>query len=192
MTLEEITEHIKADARNQSYTERGIPPIFQINARARVLLIGQAPGSRVEESRIPFNDQSGAALMDWLGMTPEMFYSERVAIMPMDFYYPGKGKSGDLPPRRFICSEYHAQLRALMPEVKLTVLIGSYAVGHYLHGSKKRNLTETVRAYAEYLPTYFPIVHPSPLNFRWQKKNPWFLEEVVPVLRSEADHALGM
>lgn len=190
MTIEEIKAAIMADARNAAYTDRGIGPVFQISPQARVLLIGQAPGRKVEETGIPFNDASGATLMDWLGVSREIFYSPSIAIMPMDFYYPGKGKSGDLPPRRFMAQEYHPALRALMPDVRLTVLIGSYAVNAYLHETKKRTLTETVQAYEDYLPDIFPIVHPSPLNFRWQKKNPWFLTEVVPALRQCAAQAL--
>jgi len=101
----------------------------------------------------------------------------------MDFYYPGKGKSGDLPPRKFIAQEYHPKILRLMPDVRLTILIGKYAMDYYLRDRKKKNLTETVAAYQEYLPEYFPIVHPSPLNFRWQAKNPWFAEQVVPQLQ---------
>ena len=110
--------------------------------------------------------------------------------MPMDFYYPGKGKTGDLPPRKFIAREYHEKLLQTMPDVQLTILVGRYAVDYYLKGRKERNLTETIRNYAAYLPEYFPIVHPSPLNFRWQGKNPWFQEEVIPVLRQQVAAAL--
>ena len=101
MNLDEITSQIMADERNRSYTERGIPPIFQIHEKAKILLIGQAPGKKVEQSLIPFHDQSGNTLMQWMGIDPETFYSDQIAIMPMDFYYPGKGKTGDLPPRAF-------------------------------------------------------------------------------------------
>lgn len=184
MTLDEVITALKGDERNQSYTDRGVGPVFQIHEQARLLLIGQAPGAKVDATGIPFHDKSGETLMDWLGMTPAAFYSEAVAILPMDFYYPGKGKTGDLPPRKFIADEYHKTLRALMPHVEMTVLIGKYAVDYYLKGRTAKNLTETVRNYASYGPEFFPIVHPSPLNFRWQAKNPWFLEEVVPVLKA--------
>ncbi len=189
--IEEITEELKSDERNRSYTERGIPPIFQINKEAKVLIIGQAPGKKVEESGIPFHDKSGERLMDWMGIDPETFYSEQIAIMPMDFYYPGKAKTGDLPPRSFIAREYHKQIREAMPEVSLTLLSGSYSVHYYLKGREKKNLTETVKAFQEYLPDYFPIVHPSPLNNIWLKKNPWFEEEVVPELRERVRAALN-
>ncbi len=189
-SLQEIIKQLENDERNSAYTERGIPPIFQINADAKILLIGQAPGKKVEESKIPFHDQSGKTLMDWLGMTPDVFYSKNVGIMPMDFYYPGKGKTGDLPPRKFIAQEYHSIVRELMPDISLTVLIGRYAVDYYLKDQKKRNLTETVRTYEDYIPEFFPIVHPSPLNIRWQKKNPWFMQDVVPALQHEVRRAL--
>ena len=184
MTLDQIIEKLKQDQRNKAYTEKGIPPIFQISEQARLLIIGQAPGKKVEESRIPFQDKSGEKLISWLGINREVFYSPAVAIMPMDFYYPGKGKSGDLPPRPFIAEEYHPALLKQMPAVKLTILIGQYAVKHYLKDKAQRNLTETVRCYQDYLPEYFPIVHPSPLNFRWQAKNQWFEAEVVPRLQA--------
>ena len=181
--FDKIIKKLKEDSRNKSYTERGIPPIFHVSPKAQILIIGQAPGKKVEESLIPFNDKSGEKLVQWMGIDRDTFYSEKIAILPMDFYYPGKGKTGDLPPRSFIAKEYHKDILDLMPDIKLTILIGSYSMKYYLGKSMKENLTETVRSYKEYLPKYFPIVHPSPLNFRWQKANPWFEGEVVPVLR---------
>lgn len=181
--FDKIIKRLKEDSRNKSYTERGIPPIFQVSPKAQILIIGQAPGKKVEESLIPFNDKSGEKLVQWMGIDRDTFYSEKIAILPMDFYYPGKGKTGDLPPRSFIAKEYHKDILDLMPDIKLTILIGSYSMKYYLGKGMKENLTETVRSYKEYLPKYFPIVHPSPLNFRWQKANPWFEGEIVPVLR---------
>ena len=181
--FDKIIKKLKEDSRNKSYTDRGIPPIFQVSPKAQILIIGQAPGKKVEESLIPFNDKSGEKLVQWMGIDRDTFYSEKIAILPMDFYYPGKGKTGDLPPRSFIAKEYHKDILDLMPDLKLTILIGSYSMKYYLGKGMKENLTETVRSYKEYLPKYFPIVHPSPLNFRWQKANPWFEGEVVPVLR---------
>lgn len=191
MSISSIVEKIKSDERNAEYTERGIPPIFQLNEGAKILIIGQAPGRKVEESQIPFDDKSGEKLIAWMGIDRETFYSDKIAILPMDFYYPGKGKTGDLPPRKFIAEEYHRDLLAELGNVQMTILIGKYAMDYYLKGDMKRNLTETVRCFAEYLPNYFPIVHPSPLNFRWQAKNPWFMEEVVPVLERRVADILG-
>ena len=189
--FDKIIKRLKEDSRNKSYTERGIPPIFQVSPKAQILIIGQAPGKKVEESLIPFNDKSGEKLVQWMGVDRDTFYSEKIAILPMDFYYPGKGKTGDLPPRSFIAKEYHKDILDLMPDIKLTILIGSYSMKYYLGKSMKENLTETVRSYKEYLPKYFPIVHPSPLNFRWQKANPWFEGEVVPVLRDMVEKILA-
>ena len=189
--FDKIIKKLKEDSRNKSYTDRGIPPIFQVSPKAQILIIGQAPGKKVEESLIPFNDKSGEKLVQWMGIDRDTFYSEKIAILPMDFYYPGKGKTGDLPPRSFIAKEYHKDILDLMPDIKLTILIGSYSMKYYLCKSMKENLTETVRSYKEYLPKYFPIVHPSPLNFRWQKANPWFEGEVVPVLRDMVEKILA-
>ena len=191
MSISKIVEELKADERNAEYTRRGIPPIFQLNKDAKILIIGQAPGRKVEESQIPFDDKSGEKLISWMGIDRKTFYSDKIAILPMDFYYPGKGKTGDLPPRKFIAEEYHREFLDELTNVEMTLLIGKYSMDYYLKGKMKRNLTETVRSYEEYLPKYFPIVHPSPLNFRWQAKNPWFMEEVVPVLADRVAKILG-
>ena len=191
MSISKIVEELKADERNAEYTRRGIPPIFQLNKDAKILIIGQAPGRKVEESKIPFDDKSGEKLISWMGIDRKTFYSDKIAILPMDFYYPGKGKTGDLPPRKFIAEEYHREILDELTNVEMTLLIGKYSMDYYLKGEMKRNLTETVRSYEEYLPKYFPIVHPSPLNFRWQAKNPWFTEEVVPVLAERVAKILG-
>ncbi len=189
-TIDEIKQELMTDPRNQDYTQRDMPPIFQADPQAKILIIGQAPGKKVEESLIPFHDKSGEKLMAWMGIDANTFYSKDIAIVPMDFYYPGKAKTGDKPPRKFIAQEYHASLLACMPQIQLTILIGNYAMKYYLGKEMEKNGTETVRNYQNYLPTYFPIVHPSPLNFRWQKKNPWFEEEVVPVLKDRVAHIL--
>lgn len=188
--FDEITEKLRQDPKNASFTSRGVGPIYQLSDKAEILIIGQAPGRKVEESGVPFADKSGEKLREWMSVSEEEFYSEKIAVLPMDFYYPGKGKTGDLPPRKFIAEEYHPEISKLMPNIKLTILIGQYAMKHYLGSKTQKNLTETVRAFQDYLPEYFPIVHPSPLNFRWQAKNPWFEEEVVPVLRERVREIL--
>lgn len=191
MNAKEIIEKLKNDPRNMEYTERNISPVMQIDPKAKILIIGQAPGRKVEQSGIPFDDKSGEKLMSWMGIGEKEFHSPDIAIMPMDFYYPGKGKSGDLPPRKFIAEEYHRDILDLMPDIRMTILIGNYSMKYYLKKRMKKNLTETVRAFKEYLPEYFPIVHPSPLNFRWQAKNPWFEEKVVPELARRVSEILG-
>lgn len=183
MSIQDIINKIKQDKRNIEYKKRNIPPILQVSKSAKILIIGQAPGKKVEETLIPFNDKSGETLISWMGIDKDIFYSNKIAILPMDFYYPGKGKTGDLPPRKFIAEEYHKPILDELDNIELTILVGKYSMDYYLKGRKKKNLTETVRCFDEYLPEYFPIVHPSPLNFRWQAKNPWFLKEVVPVLK---------
>lgn len=190
MSLNDIISQIENDSRNYEYTKRNIPPILQVNSKAKVLIIGQAPGKKVEESLIPFNDKSGDTLISWMGIDRDTFYSDKIAILPMDFYYPGKGKTGDLPPRKFIANEYHESILNELKNIELTILIGKYSMDYYLKGQMKKNLTETVRCFDEYLPRYFPIVHPSPLNFRWQAKNPWFIENVVPVLQKTVTNIL--
>jgi len=183
MSIQDIINKIKQDERNIEYTKRNIPPILQVSKSAKILIIGQAPGKKVEETLIPFNDKSGETLISWMGIDKDIFYSNKIAILPMDFYYPGKAKTGDLPPRKFIAEEYHRPILDELDNIELTILVGKYSTDYYLKGRKKKNLTETVRCFDEYLPKYFPIVHPSPLNFRWQAKNPWFLKDVVPVLK---------
>ncbi len=191
MTVEKLIKELENDERNIAYTSRGIPPVFQISEKAKILIVGQAPGKKVEETLIPFNDKSGEKLIDWMGIDKETFYSEQIAIVPMDFYYPGKGKTGDLPPRKFIAQDYHEKILQMMPDIRMTILIGNYSMKYYLKDRMKSNLTETVRSFREFGPEYFPIVHPSPLNFRWQKNNPWFEAEVVPELRGRVAECLA-
>jgi uracil-DNA glycosylase len=165
VTIDEIRRAIDSDPANFAWSQRGIGPLFVAHPASRIAIIGQAPGSRAEASGIPWDDASGAKLMAWLGVTEDEFRDpERFAILPMDFYYPGKGASGDLPPRKDFAPRWHPLIVGQLPSLRLTVLIGKYAQDHYLAGRGKSNLTETVRAYGEYLPDVFPVVHPSPLN----------------------------
>ncbi|MDR9858374.1 uracil-DNA glycosylase family protein [Treponema socranskii] len=163
---------------------RGLSPVYTASAKSRIVLVGQAPGRIAQETRKPWNDASGRLLRKWLGVTDEQFYNpDLFAIMPMDFYYPGKGAHGDLPPRKEFAPTWHPKLLALMPDVRLTILVGAYAQKYYLGMRAERNLTETVKNFNNYLPEYFPLVHPSPLNFGWRKHNPWFEKEVIPLLQ---------
>ena len=183
MHLKDIVMKLKNDPRNKQYTDRGIGPIFQFNKNSKILIIGQAPGKKVEESGILFNDKSGENLVDWMGISMETLHGKDFSIIPMDFYFPGKGKSGDKAPRKFIAKEYHPILLQELEDVKLTILIGSYAQKFYLKDEFKKNLTETVKNFNDYLPTYFPIVHPSPLNNRWMAKNAFFKDKTLPELK---------
>jgi len=167
-------------------------PVVRAAAGARLLIIGQAPGRRVHETGIPWNDPSGDQLRAWLQLTREQFYdTSRVAIVPMGFCYPGKGASGDLPPRRECAPLWHARLLAAMPAIRLTLLVGRYAQAYYLRGEARSTLADTVAAYADYLPRYFPLPHPSPRNRHWLRSNPWFEAEVVPQLRQQVAVALA-
>lgn len=182
--FEQLKKDIMLDVDNKVYSDKGIEPLFSAPRTAKILIIGQAPGIKAQESRMFFNDKSGVKLREWMGIDNELFYnSGLIGVVPMDFYYPGKGKSGDLPPRKNFAHKWHPRVLELMPDIKLIILVGKYALDYYLKNKKEKNLTGTVKNYKKYLPKYFPIVHPSPLNFRWQAKNPWFLEEVVPVLK---------
>lgn len=179
-----ITQQIIADKDNLNYTKAGLKPVFSINLAAKIVIIGQAPGFKAQQTGIVFGDKSGDILRNWLGVDKNTFYNnELFSFMPMDFYFPGKGKTGDLPPRKNFAEKWHPLILEKMKDVKLIILIGTYANKYYLKDKFKDNLTATVKAYNEYLPKYFPLVHPSPLNFRWQHKNPWFNEEIIPKLK---------
>jgi len=190
-----LAEQIRRDPENKEYTEQGWEPVYSASPRARIVVIGQAPGRAAQESRIPWNDPSGEKLREWMGVTDEQFYNpELISLLPMDFYYPGKGAHGDNPPRKDFAQKWHPQLLDLMPDVQLILLVGAYSQKYYLNGKRgpkaERNLTETVRAWESYLPKFLPLVHPSPLNFRWQAKNPWFEQEIIPALQKRVAEIL--
>ena len=159
-------------------------PVLRASPSASLLIVGQAPGRRVHATGIPWNDPSGDLLREWLRLTRDAFYDERrIAIIPVGFCYPGSGESGDLPPRPECAPHWHPRLRAQLPGIRLTLLVGSYAQAYYLGERRKKTLAETVRARGEYLPEFFPLPHPSPRNRRWMKNNAWFDRDVVPQLR---------
>lgn len=185
MTIfDKIKEDIIADPMNDMYTRKGIAPLFNASYEARIAIVGQAPGRKAEETQLFWNDLSGDRLREWMGISRERFYStDRIAQLPMDFYYPGKAKTGDLPPRKEFAKVWHPRLLEEMPNIETILLIGSYAQKFYLDKRCKKNLTETVKSFQEYLPEYLPLVHPSPLNQGWFKKNMWFDHDVLPILR---------
>lgn len=168
-------------------------PIFTIDAAARILIIGQAPGRRVHASGVPWDDASGNNLRAWLGISREDFYRpELVALLPMGFCYPGSAKSGsgDAPPRPECAPLWHQRALAAMPHVRLTLLVGNYAQKYHLNANAGATLTETVRNFRSYLPRYFPLPHPSPRNNIWQRKNSWFASEVLPALQKQVARIL--
>ena len=174
----------------EEFLPLGPRPIVQLDPQATILIAGQAPGRRVHESGVPFDDPSGDRLRDWLGLSRDDFYdTAKVAILPMGFCYPGTGKSGDLPPRPECEQAWRRKLLAQLPRIRLTLVIGQYAHKWHLPQTRK-NLTETVRAWQDYAPSVFPLPHPSPRNNRWLKKNPWFAESLLPSLREAVEEAI--
>ncbi len=169
----------------------GVRPIIQAAKNASLLIVGQAPGAKVHASGVPWDDASGERLREWLNISKEDFYDDDlVAIMPMGFCYPGRGKSGDLPPRSECAPTWHDLVLAQMPNIQLTVLIGQYAQQYYLTG-KYSNLTETVASWRDHLPHYFVVPHPSPRNRFWLNRNPWFEKDVIPSLRQRVSKVLN-
>ncbi|AMV63088.1 Hypothetical protein ADU72_1088 [Pediococcus damnosus] len=185
-TAAEIFKAIQADPQNAQYTNQGIQPLYFVEPSAEIMIISQAPSRKAQQSMVFWNDPSGDRLRTWMGLSKDEFYhSGKIAVMPLDFYYPGKGAHGDLPPRKGFAEKWHAPVLELMPHIKLTLLIGQYAQKYYLQKNRQPTLTETVRHYADYQPAYFPLVHPSPLNYGWMHKNAWFNTDIVPILQQE-------
>ncbi len=167
------------------FLENGVNPVFAYSPKSKIIIIGQAPGIAVHNSGIPWHDKSGERLREWMGVSSDDFYNEKkIAIIPMGFCYPGKGKTGDNPPRKECAPLWHSRILEILKEVELTLLIGKYAQDYYLSSVKKRSLTETVRNFREYLPDYLPLPHPSPRNNIWMAKNQWFEKEVIPELQN--------
>lgn len=169
----------------------GVRPVLQIDPKAKLLIVGQAPGRKVHEPGVPFDDASGDRLRDWMGVTREVFYdAEQIAILPMGFCFPGTGKSGDLPPRSECAPAWREQLLSHLDKVELILLVGQYAQAYHLK-EKPVSLTETVRGWRSYWPGMIPMPHPSPRNNIWLSKNPWFEKELLPDLRQQVQRVLG-
>ena len=189
--IEKIRLDIMNDPDNKHFTEMGWEPIFDAPASAKILIASQAPGIKAQEANKTFYDVSGDVLREWLDVDEETFCESGLfGILPMDYYFPGKAKQGDLPPRKNVRDKWNSKILKTMPNIELIILVGAHAQKYYLGKKMKRNLTETVRHYEEYLPEYFPIVHPSPLTMGWRKKNPWFNEEVLPTLKERVSDIL--
>jgi uracil-DNA glycosylase len=163
----------------------GPRPVFQLDTQARLLLISQAPGTKVHETGLPFNDRSGDRLREWLGVDRETFYgNKRFGIMAMGFCYPGvDARGGDKPPLKICAPTWHPRFLALLPNVELKLLVGQYAMARYLGSRRHDSLTATVRSWRDYMPEFLPLPHPSWRNTFWLKQNPWFEREVVPELQ---------
>ena len=192
MNIDQTLKEVRACTLCKAHLPLGPRPVLRASPSARILIIGQAPGTKVHASGIPWDDASGKRLREWMGIIPEIFYDEkRVALVPMGFCYPGRGKSGDLPPRPECAPKWHDLVLRHMPKIELTLLIGQYAHAYYLLERIKPTLGETVKSYKDYGPTFIPLVHPSPRNQLWLKKNPWFEKNVVPYLRKKIRKILG-
>lgn len=190
--FDEIHQAIMTDPANAAFTAAGVEPLYHVTPDATIIIISQAPSRKAQESMVFWNDPSGDRLRDWMGVSKDEFYnSGKIAVMPIDFYYPGKGKSGDLPPRKGFAEKWHAPLLAGMPKLQLKLLIGAYAIKYYLGANREKTLTATVRNFDHYLPEYFPLVHPSPLNYGWLHRNDWFASDVLPVLKAQVRQALN-
>lgn len=190
-TMEKLIQAIKACQVCKNVLPNAPYPILQASAVSKILIIGQAPGSKVQSTGIPWDDQSGIELRRWLGVSTAQFYDNQLfALMPMGFCYPGKGISGDVPPRPECAPLWHDQLLEKMDRIQLTILIGQYAQKRYLGIDFQPTITENVKRFASFLPQYLPLVHPSPRNNIWQKKNPWFELEVVPFLQQKIKEIL--
>ena len=166
-------------------------PILQVHPGARILIAGQAPGRRVNESGVPFQDPSGDRLRDWMGVGKEVFYDAgKISILPMGFCYPGTGTSGDLPPRPECADKWRAGMLALLPRIQLTLVIGQYAMDWHLKDRQEATLTQTVANWKAFWPKVLVLPHPSPRNNIWLKKNPWFATDVLPKLRDRVGSLL--
>jgi uracil-DNA glycosylase len=199
--LEGLLTDIRACRLCEASLPLGPRPVLRATASARLLIVGQAPGTKVHASGVPWDDASGQRLREWLDMTADAFYDERrIAIVPMGFCYPGKvgsgktgtghARSGDASPRPECRATWHPQLIPLLKEVRMTLLIGQYAQAHFLGARRKASLTDTLRAWDDYAPEYFPLPHPSPRNIGWRMANPWFERDAVPALRKRVRAAL--
>lgn len=181
--LRDLLHAVKQCRLCEAHLPLGPNPVVRASSTAKILIIGQAPGLKVHNTGVPWNDPSGERLRKWMNISEEIFYDEKsIAIIPMGFCYPGKGKSGDLPPRKECATEWHQQLIDHMPNIQLTLLIGQYAQNYYLKDEYK-TLTERVKQYLSAPPNSIPIPHPSPRNQIWLKRNPWFENELVPYMQ---------
>jgi uracil-DNA glycosylase len=190
--VDELLGEIRACRICAAHLPLGPRPVLQASATSRLLIVSQAPGRKVHETGIPFNDPSGDRLRDWLGIDKAMFYDAgRVAIVPMGFCFPGTGRGGDLPPRPECAPAWHPRLLPLLKQVQLTLVIGQYAQAGLLGVARGTRLTDTVQAWRDHLAHgRLPLPHPSPRNRLWLARNPWFETELLPVLRERVAAAL--
>lgn len=190
--LDSLLATVRACRVCEAHLPLGPRPVLQAGATARILVVGQAPGAKVHASGVPWDDRSGERLRDWMGIDAQTFYDKAsVAIVPMGLCYPGRGASGDLPPRRECAPLWLDRLLAQLPCIELTLLVGQYAQAHFLRGTGHLSVTATTRDWRAHAPRVIPLPHPSPRNVAWFKANPWFDDELVPVLRHSVHKLVG-
>ena len=190
--MEQLLKDISHCNVCEEYLALGPRPVMSASRNSKIVIIGQAPGLAVHQSGVPWDDKSGENLRAWMGVSKEVFYdANMIAILPMGFCYPGKGKSGDLPPRKECAPKWHPDVLTQLKNVRLTLLIGNYAQKYYLGERLENNLTETVKNFGKYLPEYIVLPHPSPRNNIWQAKNAWFKEKVLPELKNRVRTTLN-
>lgn len=191
--LQDLLQEIRQCTRCAAELPLGPRPVLRAASTARLMIVGQAPGTRVHETGIPWNDPSGERLRDWLQVGRDVFYDEgRIAIVPMGFCYPGVDRNGgDKPPRPECARHWHPLLAPHLPRVELTLLVGAYAQKYYLGDRRMRSMTETVRRWRDFMPRFLPLPHPSWRNTVWLRKNPWFGEEILPALRDRVRSLLA-
>jgi uracil-DNA glycosylase len=190
-SLSSLLYEIRACAICEAHLPLGPRPVLQLDSRARVLIAGQAPGRKVHESGVPFDDASGNRLREWLGVTREVFYDpKQFALVPMGFCFPGSGRSGDLPPRPECAPAWREQLLGHLRHIELTLVLGQYAQAYHF-GKSSASLTELVKSWRSHWPHTVPLPHPSPRNNLWLRRNPWFEAEVLPPLRERVSALLA-
>lgn len=181
-----LLAEIRACTLCAAHLPAGPRPIVQFSGTASIVIIGQAPGTRVHASGVPWDDASGERLREWTGLTPAIFYDPaKVALVPMGFCYPGTGTSGDLPPRPECAPQWHEAVMAVLPPTRLTLLVGSYAQARYLPQTKRQSLSERVADFRAHLPDWFALPHPSWRSTGWMNRHPWFESDLLPVLRDK-------
>ncbi len=189
-SLSDLLSQVRACRICETHLPLGPRPVVQLDHHARILIVGQAPGRKVHDSGVPFNDPSGNRLRDWLGVTRDVFYDPKlIALVPMGFCFPGSGRSGDLPPRPECAPAWREQLLGHLARVELTLVLGQYAQAYHF-GKGRQSLTELVKSWRTYWPHMVPLPHPSPRNNLWLRRNPWFEVEVVPSLRKRVAELL--